>query len=212
MSSEKSYFVHARREMLPFVPKASRKVLELGCAEGLFGAMLRTERGAEVWGIELNQEASAKASIRLDGVINGTVESSLASFQDKSFDCIICNDILEHLIDPFSVLKSFHRLLNADGVVVGSVPNIRYFPVLVDLLMHGDWRYTESGVLDQTHLRFFTRISLMRTLTECGYHIIGVEGINPTASLKVKLANIVSLGRLRDTRYLQFAFVARPLP
>lgn len=198
--------------MLPFVPNASKKILELGCAEGLFGAMLRTERGAEVWGVELNQEASAQASVRLDGVINGTVESALPSFPDQSFDCIICNDILEHLADPFSVLKSFHRLLNKDGVVVGSVPNVRYFPVLVDLLMRGDWRYTESGVLDQTHLRFFTRTSLMRSLKECGYRVIGLEGINPTGSLKARLANIVSLGRLNDTRYLQFAFVAQPLP
>lgn len=210
VSTDEKYYEHVRKEMLPFVPNQSQNILELGCAEGFFGAMLRTKHRAQVWGVEINPEAAAKATTRLDQVITGTVESALNSFADKSFDCIICNDILEHLIDPVSVLKSFHRLLSEDGVVVGSIPNVRYFPILEDLLIRGEWRYAESGVLDKTHMRFFTRNSLIRTLMECGYNIIRLEGINPTFSFKAKLASFMSFGKLEDCRYLQFAFVVRP--
>lgn len=204
------YFNRTRREMLPFVPVDSLKILDIGCAQGNFGAILRERNQAEVWGIELDPQIALVAANRLDRVIVGSIESSLPSLADGYFDCIVCNDILEHLADPELVLSALRRVLSRNGVLVGSMPNVRYFPVLLDLVWNGDWQYADYGVLDRTHLRFFTRKSLERTLLNSGYRPLKIVGINSTPSLKAKLANILSLGRLSDSRYLQFAFVAHP--
>lgn len=202
------YFTHARPEMLDFVPTSARRVLELGCASGAFGAQIKQRQAAELWGVELDETAATVARRHLDRVLHGTFEAHLARLPDAYFDCIVCNDVLEHLPCPEAVLRQLHRTMTPAGVIVGSIPNVRYFPVLFDLVWNADWRYADDGVLDRTHQRFFTRKSLARMLGECGYRPSRIEGINATPSLKARLASSLSLGRLDDCRFLQFAFVA----
>lgn len=206
------YFSHARPEMLRFVPTDRGRVLELGCASGAFGGALKHRQPTEVWGVEPDAEAARSAAARLDRVLHGRLEARLGELPTRHFDCVVCNDVLEHLDDPDATLRALIRVMAPNAVLVGSVPNVRYFPVLLDLVWNADWRYAEDGVLDRTHRRFFTRKSFARTLAEAGYAPQQIVGINPTASIKARAASMLSLGKLDDCRYLQFAFVATVRP
>lgn len=207
MPDTTDYFSHTRHEMLAFVPLNAQRILEIGCASGAFGAQIKKRQAAEVWGLELDVVVAAHASQHLDNVLQGTVEDRLVSLPDGYFDCIVCNDVLEHLSDPEAVLHALRRVMAPGALLVGSIPNVRYFPVLFDLIWNADWRYADYGVLDRTHQRFFTKKSLARTLLACGYQPQTLVGINHTPSIKASLASVLTLGRLRDCRYLQFAFI-----
>ena len=204
------YYTQTRPEMTNFVPKNASKILEVGCGEGLFGGQLKQKLHAEVWGVELDNNAAALAQKKLDKVLVGDISQLISRLPEAYFDCVVFNDVLEHLVDPFSVLLQIKPKLNADGVVVCSVPNVRYISVLKQLLVKKQWKYEGEGVLDKTHLRFFTQKSLIDTFNSLGYEILKIEGINAMPFWKFKLLNILSLGYLSDTQYLQLACVAKP--
>jgi 2-polyprenyl-3-methyl-5-hydroxy-6-metoxy-1,4-benzoquinol methylase len=206
-----SYYAEQRPEMLRFVPESARRVLDVGCAGGLFGAALKQERSIEVWGVEPVAAAAEAARDRLDRVVARPIEEALADLPVAHFDAVTFTDVLEHLIDPWAILRATAPLLAPGGVVVASVPNVRFFRNLAMLLFDGDWRYTESGPLDRTHLRFFTRKSMERLFTESGYAVERIEGINRTRSLRPFFWNLLFLGRMTDIRFLQFVLVARPV-
>ena len=208
--TSETYFHHSRPEMLRFVPPGISTLLDIGCGAGDFGQILKTERNAEVWGIELNPEVANKAAHKLDRIFAGNIETDEISLPDGYFDCIICNDVLEHLVDPWRVLSRLRSTLRKNGVIVASIPNIRFYLVMKELIMNKQWEYKNQGVLDRTHLRFFT-VSGVRTLFETsGYRVITLEGINQyDFSWKFRLMNRISLNRLNDMRYEQFACVAR---
>jgi len=196
--------------MLAFVPTSAKRVIDVGCGEGRFGALLKERLGCTVWGIELNAEAAQAATTRLDRVLTGDAIECLRGLTDQSaFDCVVLNDLLEHLPQPELALQAATRLLAPGGVIVASIPNVRYFPVLWDLLVHRDWRYVEAGVLDRTHLRFFTRKSLPRLFEAAGLRLQHIEGIHAIGSWKFRLLCILSLGYFKDTLPPQFACVAQ---
>lgn len=208
----KPYYSNVRNEMLRFIPHDASRILEIGCAAGNFGASIKARNNAEVWGIELDPAAGQIAAKQLDNVLIGSVPSVLGALPEKHFDCVVCNDVLEHIADPASVLDALRRVMLPNALIVGSIPNIRYFPVLLDLVWNAEWRYVDSGVLDRTHLRFFTGKSLKRFLQDAGYTPLTIEGINPTPSIRARLLRLVTLGKFRDCQFLQYAFVARPHP
>jgi 2-polyprenyl-3-methyl-5-hydroxy-6-metoxy-1,4-benzoquinol methylase len=202
--------------MMRYVPTSARRILDVGCSNGEFGALLKRERKIEVWGLEPFSEAATVAATRLDRVIEGLFEPK-AGLPASSFDCIVFNDVLEHLIDPSAALCYSQTLLAPGGVIVASVPNIRHFPTIWRLVIHGEWKYREWGTLDKTHLRFFTRSSLKELFEEHDYRVSTIEGINPyigvpNASRRVwrlfKAADLLSRGRFSDMKYQQFAVVA----
>ena len=209
------YFQNQRHEMLKYIPKISSIILDIGCASGGFGQILKAERSVEIWGIEPNESAASLAAQKLDKVICGDFTSSL-NLPRHSFDCIVFNDVLEHLVDPYSALLYCKELLRDEGVVVASIPNVRYFDNIWNLLFHKNWEYTDYGILDKTHLRFFTQRSMLSTFDSLGYEIKSIEGINflenkhPHQVRKFKLLNLLLLNQIEDMRYLQFAVVARP--
>ncbi len=205
-----SYFANARREMAEFVPEDAHVILECGCGEGVFGAFVKEQRNAQVWGIELHAPAAEKARTVLDNVLVGDVAVQLENVPDGHFDCVIFNDVLEHLVDPWAVLTTVKRKLSVNGVVVCSLPNIRFLKVLGDYVVRGEWHYDDHGICDRTHLHCFTGKSIRRLFDELEYAVVKLSGINPVTSWKFVLLNAVTLGRLADTRYLQFACVARP--
>jgi hypothetical protein len=100
--------------------------------------------------------------------------------------------------------------LSPDGVIVASIPNVRYFRNLFDLVVRGTWDYEDFGILDKTHLRFFTKKSIKEMFESLGYRILRIHGINATPSWKVALFNLATLGAFSDTQYLQFCCVAVP--
>ena len=97
-------------------------------------------------------------------------------------------------------MRSLRPLLKEGGYLVASIPNVRYFFNVVDLAVYGRWDYTDEGILDRTHLRFFTRSSMARLLAESGYQVETIVGINPTGSAGFRLVNLLTLGRWSDMR------------
>lgn len=202
------YYTQTRPEMMNFVPFGAKKVLDIGCGSALFSLQVKDRNNAEVWGIELDKEVAKVASVKIDRVLCGDAFSLLNELPDNYFDCIIFNDVLEHLDDPYSLLKQIKVKLSPNGVIVSSIPNVRFITNLYKLLIKKDWKYEDSGILDNTHLRFFTQKSIIQMYEEAGYKIEKIEGINPIKNWKFELINILSLGFFADTRYLQFASIA----
>lgn len=205
------YYTMSRPEMLPYLPTGAKRVLDVGCADGNFGAAIKRMKGCEVWGIDINPSSVEKAKSQLDRAACGCFSTTLNEYPDKGFDAIFFNDVLEHLVDPYDLLLRLKSKLTDDGVVIASIPNIRHFKTFRKLVFQRDWEYEDSGILDRTHLRFFTRNSILNMFERLGYDVISCEGIHKTKSLKPLIYHILSFGIWGlDTRFLQFAVVARP--
>lgn len=204
------YHTNARPEMLPFVPAGARRILDVGCGAGVFAEALKRERpGAEVWGVEPEALAHASAAKVLDRALHGLFDGALG-LPEAHFDAIVFNDSLEHFPDHRPALRLALRLLAPGGVLVASVPNVRYWPHLRHYLFESDWRYENEGIRDHTHLRFFTRRSFVRSLHEAGFEVLAVQGINPCwAGLRRRVARVLLPAGMQDMLYLQFAVTAR---
>ena len=145
-----------------------RRVLDVGCATGYLGRVLK-QRGCRVSGVELDPEAAEAAEQVLDTVLVGDVQSLdlVGHFGKESFDVVVFGDVLEHVADPGAVLRKVLPLLSEWGSVVASVPNVAHGAVRLALLS-GRFDYRPLGLLDSTHLRFFTRESLHHLFRESG--------------------------------------------
>ena len=206
-----TYYSSARREILAFLPPSCQLLLDVGCSEGGFGAaVLAAGRSAEVWGIEPHAPAASVAGTRLTRVFTTLFGESL-DVPDGHFDVVTFNDTLEHMVDEYAALRLAHRKLKAGGTLVCSVPNVRYIENLKSLLMDADWQYADSGILDRTHLRFFTKKSIRRTVEACGFVVQHVEGINSHwwSGWKIGLLRLLFRKAVEDARWLQFVLVAR---
>lgn len=201
-----AYYKNLRREMTQFLPETYSRVLEVGCGAGSFRNNLTQKN--EYWGVEMVESAAAQAEGKLDRVLHGCFLDKSSEIPDGYFDLIVCNDVMEHMPDHDLFLKTIKTKISRGGCLVLSVPNIRHIACLFDLLVRKDWNYQDEGVLDRTHLRFFTRKSLVRTLQDHGFQIENISGINSILSnlpwlrtMAIRLASSV-LGR--DVLYLQF--------
>lgn len=204
------YFGQGRTEMLKFVPDNTRSLLEVGCGKGEFVAKLKAQRALHATGVEPYPDAAAEARQHFDVVLQSGIDDAVAQLPGCQFDCIVFNDVLEHLVDPWAVLRMVKPLLSADGCVVASIPNVRFWPVLNALFQHGEWDYADDGVLDRTHLRFFTRSTMSELFKSSGYRVELMEGINAVElPWKVALLNRLIGQRFNDSRFTQFACVAR---
>lgn len=207
------YHMHTRPEMLPCIPTQARRILDVGCGAGGFAATVKAARpGAEVWGVEPDDAAYVAASKVLDRVLHGQFDERLG-LPEGGFDAVVFNDSLEHFPDHRPPLRLARRLLAPAGVLVASVPNVRYWPHLRHYLFQADWRYEDEGIRDHTHLRFFTRRSLVRALQEAGFEVLAVHGINPCwNAMRKRVAQRVLPSGMQDLLYLQFAVTASARP
>jgi SAM-dependent methyltransferase len=214
------YFEYQRPEMFQLLPVLAKRVLDIGCGSGVFGQSLKKHFGCEVWGVEPDRKSFEKAVPRLDHVVHGYFDDKL-ELPAGYFDCIFFNDVLEHMIDPAFALGLAKKLLSPRGKIIASIPNIAHFPTVWRLAMRGQWKYTERGILDRTHLRFFTRQSISALFTEAGFAVEHLDGINEyawneTGDARIwKIYRILSLlpnRSIREMRYLQYAVIAGQAP
>ncbi|QLG87800.1 class I SAM-dependent methyltransferase [Chitinibacter bivalviorum] len=171
------YYGFVRHEIAPMLPAHADRVLELGCGNGATLAWLKANgRCNSTTGIEYSPDASSIARQHLDHVIEGDAEQIDLQALGQ-FDLILCLDVLEHLRDPWQMLRKLKQQLTPQGRIIVSVPNIRHHSILLPLLFRGQWRYQAAGILDQTHLRFFTQESAQQLLEQAGFQIEQCTGL-----------------------------------
>jgi SAM-dependent methyltransferase len=203
------YYDQPRTEVAALVPAGCRRVLDVGCGQGALGRLLR-ERGHQVCGVELVREAADEARRWLDRVVVGDAEADGLPFPPASFDAVVFADVLEHLVDPWRVLREAARLLVPGGVVVASVPNLQN-GALLWRLVRGRWEYRDRGLTDFGHLRFFTLHTLRGLFAQAGL-VVEHVGHRYRRSVWRSLACLLTVGRARAFLARQYLVVARKLP
>jgi SAM-dependent methyltransferase len=219
MTTPSDYYSSPRQEVAEFLPDLPNPcVLEIGCGEGAFSTQVPAAR--EYWGVEPHLEAAIVAEKRLTRVLVKSYQSCQDDLPDRYFDLLVCNDVIEHMTDHDSFLDSVKRKLARGAYIIGSVPNVRHFSVLYRLLIKKDWPYADSGILDRTHLRFFTEESLRRSLIRAGYDLELLAGINSSFGSSAATRHALqryafrafvwaTLGYYRDIEFVQLGFRAR---
>ena len=209
MAKERIYYELDRPEMLAFMPSELNKSIEFGCSAGRFSAMVKQQYQNEAWGVDLDREAVAKAQQVLDKVLLADAYAVIEQLPQNYFDCVICNDFLEHLVDPDRFLTLLRPVLTDSAYLVCSLPNVRFWKNIRELLFAKDWRYRDAGILDNTHLRFFTKKSMVRMMEEHGFAVELIKGINPSKSLKFYIPNFLTFGVHKDMQFIQFGIRAK---
>lgn len=171
----KSSYTSERPDVLSLIPSGTTSLLDLGCSDGTLGLSIKNKlKQAQVTGVEFDSSMASLAEKRLDEVhiadLNKVDISEL--FSPGKFDCIIMADILEHLIDPWSIVKQASSLLSEKGIIITSIPNVRHVSTILSLIFKGKWPYRNRGIHDSTHLRFFTRSNIVEMFQKAGLKII----------------------------------------
>ena len=193
---DRAYYSRARTWPSLFDIKTGSRILDVGCGRGMLGAYLQKNHDSKVTGLEIIEENYQVAADILDKAHLGDIETMDLSILGNGFDYVIFSDSLEHLLDPKSVLEHVKNLLCADGLLLISMPNVRNFRVTLPLLMRDEWEYCDEGLLDRTHLRFFTGTSICKLLESCGYSVEQILVDLPLSS-KVGILNILTFGFFR---------------
>ncbi|MDQ8046421.1 MAG: methyltransferase domain-containing protein [Solirubrobacteraceae bacterium] len=153
-----NYFDWERPELVRHVQPTAKMVLDVGCGRGALGAAVKVAvPGAKVHGLEYVQEAVDVAATRLDGAMRVDLNTlTELPFEHGTFDTMIFGDVLEHLLDPEAALTMLLPYLAPEGRVIASIPNVKHWSVVLPLLINDTWTYEDAGLLDRTHVHFFT--------------------------------------------------------
>lgn len=190
-----------RDDALPVVPKNAGRVLDVGGGIGATSVCLKEQGRAErVFVVDIIEEgflpgvdASITADLNAPDAFSGI---------EERFDTILCLDVLEHLYDPWSVVGRLTKLLRPNGVIVASLPNLRHWQIVYPLVVKGRFDLADKGLLDRTHMRWFTRKTAVELMTSSGLNLQHIEGRLP--AVRWKLANAVTLGTMRGLFELQY--------
>lgn len=162
-------------QAIDLVGRAGR-VLDVGCWTGDLGAALAAQ-GCVVDGFEIDEEAASVASGRLNRVVVGNLEDTSLTdhFERGTYDTVVFADVLEHLMDPAAALRDAVKLLSDEGHIVISIPNVTHGSLRLALLQ-GRWRTTDTGLLDHTHVRFYSREGLLALMRDAGLVVEDLRG------------------------------------
>jgi SAM-dependent methyltransferase len=219
------YHTNPRIEIMSFLREPPGTVLDIGCAGGATGQLVKQKfPGTRVIGIEINPSAAEHARRFLDHVVCAGIDDVDPSrdFPGERVATVLLLDVLEHLYDPWRALQRIHRWLEPDTRVVASVPNVRNLQTMSDLA-GGRFEYAENGVLDITHLRFFTRASLRELFEQTGFAVRRMDPLTQPAVIdqvvvhrqpgrlvtRTMSINYRSFEELEDLYALQYVIDAR---
>ncbi len=171
------YYDSYNPDLLKLIPPDAKTVLEIGCGEGALCEAYRRVNPTVEWNaVEMDEAAASKTEgiIDLISVVDLNHESFIPGVHHH-YDCLVCGDVLEHLIDPLDLLRQCMDLLKPGAQVLACIPNVQHWTVIRDLL-EGKWDYTDSGLLDRTHLRFFTLKSIREMFDQAGLQVHEIIG------------------------------------
>lgn len=212
-----NYFSFSRTDILKFVPvDKNNKILEIGAGSGETLLTAKKAGLAEyIVGVDVTKvENSNQSHPAMDRFIIGNIENTELDFEENFFDVIICGDVLEHLVDPWQCLNKLRCFLQDDGVIIASIPNIRYWKVSIGLLVGGQWNYCDGGVLDRTHLRFFVNKTIHELFECANFQIQKIDKMGPQRELGFAswALNMLTFGALSDLLTVQYIVVASKKP
>ena len=202
-----------RPDIQSCVPTDARTILDIGCAAGAFGAILKKRQGCRVTGIELNTALAETATLRLDRVLVANVETLPATTFAQEFDCITCGDVLEHLRDPWSVVTKLAAWLRPEGRMIATTPNVGHWSIVADLL-RGRWDIVPFSLLSWEHLRFFTRTGIEQLFRGCGFTLELLHGMKTELpvvgeTFLRQAASLMPEADIESLRTSEFLIVAR---
>ena len=191
------YYRSPRPELAAHVPKHTVRLLDCGCGGGEFGLSLKRQGVQEVVGIEIVERAWELAKRVLDDALLGSIEDMELPFEDEHFDCVVFGDVLEHLVDPAKALRKVSRVLSKDGVIVMSIPNVRFWQT-VEMHVNGRWQYEDAGIMDRTHLRFFCASDMQQMVMDAGLEVLTLQPLSmwPAENLPRDAQGCLRLGKV----------------
>jgi trans-aconitate methyltransferase len=160
-------------DLLALIPPHARRVVEVGCMHGAMARAYRaTNPAAEYVGIDIDADYAAVAAASCTQALAGDIETFDAAALDKLFpsDCWIFGDCLEHLRDPWRIVKMIRQAIDPDGCLVACIPNAQHWSVQMRLAT-GLFRYEDQGLLDRTHVRWFTRVTMLEMFAQAGWRV-----------------------------------------
>jgi len=181
----RDYWDAVNYALLPFIPKDAKKILDVGCGNGLLGPVLHQHApGCEVTGLTNSRDEAVEAEKNLDKLILCELDDYVFDPAIK-YDCIICSHVLEHLVNPVGLLKRLHEPAAAGATLVTAVPNAMHWKPRRRFIM-GSFRYVEGTVTDETHIRFFDFNTSAELPGRAGWKVVkhGASGYFPLPLLR----------------------------
>lgn len=203
------YYESDRSPFLEWLDMRPQRVLDIGCGAGRSGAWLKARGATRIVGIEVDPVSAEVARSVYDEVHVASVESALSTI-DEPFDLILCADVLEHLVDPWSVVRRLRERAISETTLAVSIPNIRNLGALRHIAFGDGFAYETEGIFDQTHLRFFTRANARSLLAEGGWRI--ERSGRSLRSLNARVASKLTRRLADEWLAYQWYFTARPKP
>jgi 2-polyprenyl-3-methyl-5-hydroxy-6-metoxy-1,4-benzoquinol methylase len=204
------YYSLIRPEILNKIPENTSKVLDVGCGFGNLGKKLKEMRKLEYYGVEFSESATIYLDKICDKYWIGDLEK-LNIDELPMVDCLIAADILEHLENPWGILGKLVSKLESNGVAIISIPNVRNLNIIGKLLIKGTWEYEDSGILDRTHLRFFTRQSIISLITQSDLEIQTISSNIDNYGMLRRIITWPLRKLISDLEISQYIIVARKI-
>jgi len=205
-----NYYESVRTDLLSILPDGTKVVLDVGCGSGVTARKLVEMGISEVVGIEVNADMASRASTHCRRMLVGDLETMDLDLPDGYFDTILMADVLEHLREPYVTVTRLLPFLKTKGSLLISIPNVTHYDILM-MLCRGRWEYRERGIMDETHLRFFTRKTFVKQMESLDLQLVELRRnyrlLEHDMNFGARVARV--LGHVVPNELLTFQFLMR---